>query len=52
VIDASEMNHDLVMSSKMEFHNMLMHAELQQAAVLVFANKADLPGSRSTDELI
>jgi hypothetical protein len=28
VIDASEMNQDIVMSSKMEFHNMLMHADL------------------------
>lgn len=29
-----------------------MHVELTHAAVLVFANKCDLPGSRSTDELI
>lgn len=52
VIDASEMNQDQILSSKMEFHNMLMSQELANASVLVFANKSDLPGSKSTDELI
>lgn len=45
VIDASELNQDNILSSKMEFHNMLMHPDLQNACVLVFANKSDLPDS-------
>ena len=52
VIDASEMNADHILTSKMEFHNMLMHAELKEAPVLVLANKSDLPGSKTCEELI
>jgi ADP-ribosylation factor-like protein 2 len=52
VIDASEMNQEVILSSKMEFHNMLMHADLLQASILVFANKCDLPGSKDTEDLI
>lgn len=52
VIDASDMHADHIQSSKIEFHNLIMHQDLQNASVLVFANKSDLPVRRTAAELI
>lgn len=52
VIDASDMNAEHIQASKVEFHNLIMNQDLQNACILVFANKSDLPVHRSAAELI
>lgn len=38
-------------ASKMEFFNLLIHNDLKDTAILVFANKADLPSARDAAEI-
>jgi ADP-ribosylation factor-like protein 1 len=45
VVDSSDT--DRIATSKQEFHAILEEEELKEAAVLVFANKQDLPGALS-----
>ena len=52
MIDASDMNAEHIQASKVEFHNLIMNQDLQNACILVFANKSDLPVHRSAAELI
>ena len=52
VIDASDMNVEHIQTSKVEFHNLLMNPDLQNACILVFANKSDLPVRKDAAELI
>ncbi|OAF68688.1 ADP-ribosylation factor-like protein 12, partial [Intoshia linei] len=50
VIDSNDRNR--IQESKEELDKMLNHDELQNAILLIFANKMDLPNSVSADELI
>lgn len=45
VVDSSDTER--IATSKQEFHAILEEEELKDAAVLVFANKQDLPGALS-----
>lgn len=38
-------------TAKAEFLTMLVHNELKDAVLLIFANKADMPTARGLDEL-
>ena len=49
VIDSADDSQ--VQTSKAEFHNLIMHNELKDAVILIFANKADMPNSREAEEL-
>ena len=49
VIDSADDSQ--VQTSKAEFHNMIMHNELRDAVLLIFANKADMPNAREAEEL-
>lgn len=40
-----------VKASKTEFFSMLVHNDLRDAAILIFANKADLPSSRDVGDI-
>ena len=49
VIDSADDSQ--VQTAKAEFLTMLVHQELRDAVLLIFANKADMPTARSTQEL-
>lgn len=49
VIDSADDSQ--VQTSKAEFLTMLVHNELKDAVILVFANKADMPTARDPGEL-
>ena len=49
VIDSADDSQ--VQSSKAEFLTMLVHNELKDALILIFANKADMPNARDPGEL-
>ena len=49
VIDSADDSQ--VQTSKAEFHNMIMHNELRDAVLLIFANKADMLNAREAEEL-
>jgi len=39
------------MTSKLEFFNLLVNNDLKDASILIFANKQDLPTSKSAAEI-
>ena len=45
MIDSADDSQSVV--SKMEFFNLLIHNDLKDAAILVFANKKDLPTAKN-----
>ena len=45
VIDSAD--ESLTMLSKMELFNLLIHNDLKDASILIYANKKDLPTSRN-----
>ena len=49
VVDSADDSQ--VQTSKAEFHNMIMHNELKDAILLIYANKADMPNAREAEEL-
>ena len=49
VIDSADDSQ--VQTSKAEFLTMMVHNELKDAVILIFANKADMPTARDPDEL-
>ena len=49
VIDAAD--DSMAKASKTEFFSMLVHNELRDASILIFANKADLPTARDAGEI-
>ena len=49
VVDSADEINALV--SKMEFLNLLIHNDLKDARILVFANKADMPTAKSEEEI-
>lgn len=51
VVDSNDRNADRVKDARNELHDMLNHAELEDAAVLVFANKQDLPQAYTVAEV-
>lgn len=50
VIDSADDSQ--VQASQAEFLNLLVHNELKDALILVFANKAEMPTARSVSELV
>ena len=49
VIDSADDSQTVV--SKMEFFNLLIHNDLKDAAILIFANKKDLPTAKDAGEI-
>jgi len=49
VIDAAD--DSMAKASKTEFFSMLVHNELRDASILIFANKADLPSAKDAGEI-
>lgn len=49
VIDSADESQ--IQTSKAEFMNMLLHNDLKDAVLLIFANKADMPTARDPGEL-
>lgn len=49
VIDSADDSQ--IQTAKAEFLTMLVHNELKDAILLIFANKADMPTARDSDEL-
>ena len=49
MIDAADESQAVV--SKMEFFNLLIHNDLKDAAILIFANKTDLPTAKDAGEI-
>jgi GTPase SAR1 family protein len=49
VIDSADDSN--IKAAKHEFFSMLLHNDLKDAAILVFANKADLPTARDVGEI-
>ena len=49
VIDSHDENYD---ESKTQFYKLLVNETLKDAVILIFANKQDLPGSKSVNEII
>jgi ADP-ribosylation factor-like protein 5B len=49
VIDSADDSN--IKASKHEFFSMLMHNDLKDASILIFANKADLPSARDVGEV-
>mmetsp|Transcript_19094 Transcript_19094/g.28286 ORF Transcript_19094/g.28286 Transcript_19094/m.28286 type:complete len:181 (+) Transcript_19094:212-754(+) len=52
VIDSNDTKTDRVELAKDELHKLLQATEMEDAAVLIFANKQDLPYAMSTSDLI
>merc|ERR1712232_297654 len=52
VVDSNDTNPDRVDLAKQELHHLLQADEMAGAAVLVFANKQDLPDAMPASELI
>lgn len=50
VIDAAE-DSQACLTSKLELFNLLIHNDLKDAAILVLANKIDLPNARNAAEV-
>jgi len=51
VVDSSNRDYDRVEAAHNELHKMLSEEELQDATLLVYANKQDLPGAMTVIEL-
>lgn len=49
VIDSADDSQ--IQTAKAEFLTMLVHNELKDAVLLIFANKADMPTARDPDDL-
>jgi ADP-ribosylation factor-like protein 5B len=49
VIDSADDSN--IKASKHEFFSMLLHNDLRDAAILIFANKSDLPTARDVGEI-
>ena len=49
VVDSADESQ--LQTSKMEFFNLLVNNDLKDASILIFANKCDLPTSKSAEEL-
>lgn len=49
VIDSADDSN--IKASKQEFFSMLLHNDLRDASILIFANKADLPTARDVGEI-
>lgn len=50
VVDAADDSQQSLIS-KMEFFNLLIHNDLKDAVILVFANKKDLPTAKNAAEI-
>ena len=49
VVDSHDENYD---DSKNQFYKLLKNEQLKEAVILIFANKQDLPGAKSVDDII
>lgn len=49
VVDSADDSNALV--SQLEFFNLILHPELKNVPILVFANKADLKGARTMADI-
>lgn len=49
VVDSND--RDRVLEARRELHNMMLEDDLREAAILLFANKQDLPNAMSISEL-
>ena len=49
VVDSADESQ--LMTSKMEFFNLMINNDLKNASILIFANKQDLPTSKNMEEL-